>query len=69
MKMASSRASEGIGTTPPGCPLKDRGRSRLTSSSKRQLFSGGERGVETWSEGENRALVEYILLFGDPNTW
>jgi len=65
--MASSRATEGIGTTPPGCPLKDRGRSRLASSSKRLLFS--ERGVETWSEEKNMTLVEYILLFGDPNTW
>ena len=62
--MASSRATEGIGTTPPGRPLKDRRRSRLASSSKQQLFSGGERGVETWSEEENSALVEYILLFG-----
>lgn len=65
--------------TPPGRPPRDRrsGRSRLPSSSRRQLFSPGERetapttsaAVETWSANESRALVEFILFYCDPNAW
>ena len=70
--MADSRlnATCEIGSTPTGRPLGNRRRSRVTSGrSRRQLFTVGERvelpassvSVETWSEDENKALVNFTV--------
>lgn len=79
MAGASGVHRGGLDSTPSGRPLKDRGlgRSIVLSSTKRQLFFSCEReksptaslAVETWTNEENRALVEFVLFYSNPNTW
>ena len=59
--------------TPPGRPK--RGRQRASAPKQlNELFCDLEPvtpsvPVESWRKEENKALVEFVLFHGDPNTW
>lgn len=51
-------------------------RARRCVSSKRELFPALQKSppplqpsVETWTEEENKALVEFVLFYGDQTVW